>query len=213
MNMANVILDFYDLDADALPETCMKCAEPPVTRKNVNFSWTPMWARFMPWWLQMAFVRRRRVNVPLCERHKNLWVNQYVVGLGGLALVVLLFVAGGAMAANSDKGDAAEVLGAALLIAGGVAFLVWLVALIVLSLQAITVVNIDDYTIKLRNVSKEFVAAYEELARPMARDVDDAVREKFRRAPGGRPPLDDPRRPGRAAPDDAYDRPDDAYER
>src|SRR5437763_9160897 len=90
--MADVRLDFYDLDADALPDVCMKCGAPSTVRPVRTFSWMPYWARFMPWMIGMAFMKRRRVPVPLCEQHKGHWTIRYLIVFGGLALFLQLFL-------------------------------------------------------------------------------------------------------------------------
>ena len=85
--MGDVRLDFYDLDADALPDVCMKCGAAAAARPVKQFAWIPYWARFTPWFIRIAFTKRRRVPIPLCEQHKNHWTIRYGDGLayeGGL---------------------------------------------------------------------------------------------------------------------------------
>ncbi len=86
-DMADVRLDFYDLDADALPDVCMRCGAAAVARPVKQFSWMPYWARFVPPIIGVWFVKRRRVPVPLCERHKGHWTIRYLVGIGGILRV------------------------------------------------------------------------------------------------------------------------------
>src|SRR5438105_7275949 len=115
--MADVRLDFYDLDDDALPDLCMSCGARAAVRPIKTFSWMPYWARFMPYWIGLAFMKRRRVPIPLCEQHKNHWTIRYLIGFGGLAVVVLLFVGRGVLAANDEAG-AGGAFGIVSLIAG-----------------------------------------------------------------------------------------------
>jgi hypothetical protein len=207
--MADVRLDFYDLDAEELPELCMKCGAPSTVRTMKNFSWTPYWARFMPWMIRMAFMKRRRVPVPLCEQHKNHWMFGYVIGLGGLAVLLGLFFGGMALLANDENG-AGGVIGYLCLAGAGLFLVVWLIALIVLAFIQISVVEITDDTIVLKHVSPDFAQAYREQTRGgFEPDVERVAREQFGR-PGGRGPReDDPR--GRRR-DDDYP-PDDKYRR
>lgn len=157
--MADVRLDFYDLDADALPDVCMKCGAASTVRPVRNFSWTPYWARFMPPIIAVWFIKRRRVPVPLCEQHKNHWSMRYLIGIGGIVLAALLFVVGIVMAA-SDDGGPGQVLGMLLMAVGGVVFVAWLIAMIVLGVSGIGVTEITDDAIVLRNVSPNFTQAY-----------------------------------------------------
>jgi hypothetical protein len=191
--MADVRLDFDDLNADDLPDLCMKCGQPATTRVGKTFSWTPPWARFMGGLMAMAFMKRRSVNVPLCEEHKNHWMWRHLVtwlGLGGVLLVFLL---------AAVAGSAAEELGVVVVLLGVAVALAWLITVIVIWVTAINTNEITDYTITLRNVSSDWVRAYNDRGRGFGRDVDDAARERFGRRGA-------PRGPRRGPPDDAYER-------
>jgi hypothetical protein len=207
--MADVRLDFYDLDDDALPDVCMKCGAPPTVRPIKTFTWVPYWARMIPF--GVAFMKRRRVPIPLCDRHKNHWTVRYVIAFGGLGLFGLVFIAGVAMLASDDgAGGPVAVLGGLTMALAGFLFLAWIVAAIVLGATTISAFEITDDSIFLKNVSPEFKQAYREMTRGgFAPDVDDVFREQFGRPGGRRPPeSDDPRRP---RPDDYP--PDDKYRR
>jgi hypothetical protein len=206
--MADVRLDFYDLDAEAVPDVCMKCGAPSTVRPMKTFSWMPYWARFMPYWIGLAFMKRRRVPIPLCEQHKNHWTIRYLIGFGGLAVVLLLFIGGGVLAAN-DEGGPGGAFGVVCLIAGAVFGLAWLITLIVLSVTQINVFEITDDTITLRNVSPEFTRAYREMTRGgFDPDVEDVAREKWGKPSGRRAPDagGSRRRPPELPPDDKYTR-------
>jgi len=203
--MADVRLDFYDLDDEALPDVCMKCGADSTVRPMKTFSWMPYWARFMPYGVGLAFMKRRRVPVPLCDRHKSHWVMRYIVIFGGLAAFLLLFILGGVMAAASDGpgGDPLKILAILMFVVGGILFLAWLVTAIVLGVTQINVFEITDDTITLRNVSPEFVRAYREMVRnDVDPDMERAAREQWAKPAGGarrRQPPDLP-------PDDKYRR-------
>jgi hypothetical protein len=206
--MADVRLDFYDLDAEALPDVCMKCGAPPVVRPMKTFSWIPYWARLVPFGY-IIFMKRRRVPIPLCEQHKNHWTIRYLIGFGGLALFLFLFIGGGmvmAAASENDPGGPGVMLGGLMLAVGGVAFLAWLITMIVLGVTMINVFEITDDDITLKNVSLEFADAYRAQTRGgVVPDVDDMGRRGWARpAPGAA----DPRRPRRPdlPPDDKYSR-------
>ena len=157
--MADVRLDFYDLDDDVLPDVCMKCGAPAAARPMKTFSWVPYWARMIPFGI--AFMKRRRVPIPLCERHKNHWMIRYLIGFGGLALFLLLLGAAIALLISSDDRtnparDTLMALGFIVLTGAGIAFLTWLITLIVLLVTQINVFEITDDSIVLTNVSPDF---------------------------------------------------------
>ena len=158
-HMADVRLDFYDLDADALPDVCMKCGAAAAARPVKQFSWMPYWARFVPPIIGVWFVKRRRVPVPLCEQHKNHWTIRYLVGIGGLLCVLGLLILGGVLFASNvddDPGGPLTLLGGAFLGIGGILFIAWLIALIALAATQIGVAEITDDTILLKNVHDDF---------------------------------------------------------
>ena len=200
--MADVRLDFYDLDDDALPDVCMRCDAPAVARPVKTFMWLPYWARLIPF--GVAFMKRRRVPIPLCERHKNHWTIRYLIGFGGLgAFLFLQFCGISLLVASADGGPHGplEILGMTVLAVGGVVFLAWLVTMIVLGVTQINVFEITDDSIVLTNVSREFADAYREQTRRA--DVEDLARRQWARlAPGRAPDYDEPRyEPGPDRPD------------
>ncbi len=215
--MADVRLDFYDLDAEALPDVCMKCAAPPAARKYKTFSWVPYWARFVPFGY-IIFMKRRRVPIPLCEQHKNHWVIRYLVGFGGLGLFLLLLIGSAVVmgvTVDADPNGPGPIIGIGLtvLAATGVVFLAWLITLIVLAVTMINVFEITDYDITLKNVSWEFAEAYRQQTRgPAVPNVEDVAGRQWARPAEGRPAdHDDPRRGRR--PDRSDLPPDDKYTR
>lgn len=207
--MADVRLDFYDLDAEELPDVCMKCGAPSTVRPIKTFAWMPYWARFMGV-IGTAFIKRRRVPVPLCDQHKNHWTIRYLVGFGGLGLFLLLLLCGAMVMAASEGEGVGAVFGGLLFACAGITFIAWLIAVIALGLTQINVVEITEDTIVLKNVSYDFTQAYREQTRGgFEPDVERVAREQFGR-PGGRAPRDDdePRRGKRddSPPEDKYRR-------
>src|SRR5260370_26994065 len=99
--MAEVRLHFDDLDADAVPDVCMRCGGPAVVRPVKDFGWVPPSARFLPVLMRLAFLKRRRTPVPLCEKHKHYWMFRVIVALGGVGLLVpALLCRGGLIGGN-----------------------------------------------------------------------------------------------------------------
>ena len=143
--MADVRLNSHDLDADALPDVCMKCGAAAAARPVKQFSWMPYWARLVPPIIGVWFVKRRPLPVPLCEQHKNHWTIRYLVGIGGLLCVLGLLILGGVLFASNvddDPGGPLTLLGGAFLGIGGILFIAWLIALIALAATQIGVTEI-----------------------------------------------------------------------
>jgi hypothetical protein len=199
--MADVRLDFEDLDADALPDLCMKCAAPATTRVGKTFSYTPPWAQMIGIFA-LAFMKRRSVNIPLCEKHKGDWTWRHLVTWLGLAVVALPFFAGLAVLSTTGVSRANEPLGAALVLGSFGLLIAWLVTVIVVWATAIRTTEITDYTITLKNLSYDWVRAYHEQGRGYGPPpVEELAREHFGRGrlPRGRGPRGGP-------PDDAFER-------
>jgi hypothetical protein len=211
--MADVRLDFYDLDAEELPDVCMRCGEPSTVRPVKSFRWMPPWARFVPPIVGVWFIKRRRAPIPLCDQHKNHWSLRYLIGLGGLGVLLVMLVAG-LFALAADEGNNASgpmaIVAVVLLSLDGLLFIAWLITIIVLAVTQINAVEITDDTITLKNVHSDFTRAYREMTRGgITPEVEEIVREKWSQSSSrGRPERDEPRRPRRddSPPDDKYRR-------
>jgi hypothetical protein len=194
-DMADVRLDFYDLDAEVLPDICMQCGAPATVRPNKTFTWLPDWAGFLGI-IGTAFMKRRRAPTPLCDRHKNHWTIRYIVRVGGMGLFFLLLLGGALVMVVSDGEGVGALFGEWLLAGAGLTFVVWLIPAIILNFTAIKVVEITDDAIVLKNVSAEFAQTYrEQTAGGFAPEVERIAREPFGQ-PGSRRPREDdePRR-------------------
>jgi len=214
--MAALRLD-SDSEYPGLPEVCMKCGAPATVFKDKNFAWHPRWVfvLIMVHLLVYAIVavimtRKRRVRVPLCERHKNHWLGRQVVLLGSLLVLLLTGVGGFAVLADEGPGRRGNDLGGLLCLGVMIGFVLWLVLVAVLQSTAIRPQEITDRSITLKGVAEEFVRAHEgEWDRSFVR-LDRAVRERW--GERGRRPREeegDRYRPPEA-PDD-HRPPPDAY--
>ncbi len=211
--MADVRLDFYDLDDDVLPDVCMRCGAPSVGPADEDVLVDALLGADDPLRVRI-FMKRRRVPIPLCEQHKNHWVIRYLVGFGGLATVAAVVVrrhrpARQQRRPRQPRRDSLMALGLVLLTGAGVVLLAWLITMIVLAVTQINVFEITDDSIVLTNISPDFTQAYREQTRGGVPDVDDMARGHWARpAPGRRPDYDDPRRggPPDLPPDDKYTR-------
>jgi hypothetical protein len=198
-----------------LPEVCMRCGAPATVYKDRNFSWYPPWVIVLilvsPIVLiivALVLTKRRRVRVPLCDRHRNHWLwRKLLVGgsfvFGVVAGLGALFVA---MIDPPARGD--DPTG---LLCGGMAvgLVLWLVLVAVLQSTAIRPREITDRSIKLMGVAEEFVRACEEEWDRSADRLDRAVRE--RRGDRGRRPREDGHRYRPPEAPDDQGAPPDAY--
>jgi hypothetical protein len=132
------------------------------------------------------------VDVPVCEKHRGYWWKRLllmflplaVLGVIGIMLLVLL----GQMTDKDAPGIAC----------GGTVVLgvVWLVVAAIVQTMMIRPVEITDHSIDLKNVSGDFVAAFEGSRRRgrRRRDIDDEDDEYEPPPRHRREPVDDDRR-------------------
>jgi hypothetical protein len=215
--MPSVRIDFEDLDADALPDLCMCCGAPAVTRKPRTFAWQPPWIAVLilvgclPYVIvALLLTKRRRMDVPLCERHQGHWAWRLWTGLIGFGVVLLLFFGGvAAMSVSSSSGTrGGDELGGMLFAAAMLGLVAWLILIAVVQSTAIRPAEITDFSITLQNVNYDFMRAYEQEVRGYGprrgRPPDDRWDRDYGRRRFDEP--DEPRRPPRpGAPPDAFE--------
>jgi hypothetical protein len=157
--MATIKLGRYEVERRDLPNLCMRCAAPATTRRDRTFAWYPPWvlifilvALLVAVILAAVLTKRMRVSVPLCDQHRNHWLNRSLfIGLGFL-LVVALAIGAGVLSANVNS-DA--VIGITWLLVA-LAFIGWLLGLVVAQSTAIRPTEITDRSITLTGVAQEF---------------------------------------------------------
>ena len=188
---------------DDLPFVCMHCGERTGRTVRKTFSWHPGWVVVLiPWLivyviLALVLTKRMIVRVPLCDNHRNHWINRaLVVWLPAVALLVLsgiIFIASLDRPGQSPMGSYA-CIGCCVL-----AFL-WAIFAIVVQLRSIRTTEITERSITLTCVSPRFVDAYDDVVedlragrRPRWRDDDDDSRPRPR---SGERDDDDEDRPG-----------------
>lgn len=189
-DMAKIRLYRDEVRADTLPPVCMRCGAAATVYRGKNFSWNPTWVWFLllvgllPF-LIVALVtsRRMRVNAPLCDLHRNHWLNRGVFTYGGLiamiivgiGLIVAISVAEGQKRQVSD-----EVRGWAC--AGGVVLgVIYVIAAIVVESRTIRPTQITKNTITLVRVSPQFVDAIEAQRDEEEEDGTAARKARIRR--------------------------------
>ncbi|HTU18865.1 MAG TPA: hypothetical protein VMG10_12470 [Gemmataceae bacterium] len=195
--MAVLRLDSYDRNEVDLPEVCMQCGAPAALRKSKTFSWFPPWVYIVLVVcnilifaiVAMIMTKRRTVDVPLCEQHKNHWLRRQLLVLGSfLGVLAIGFVA---MMVSSDNGGGNDnPLGGIMCVGSVILLVAWVILAVIVQSTSIRPKEITDQGIALQGVSKAFVEAYEEEWRVAPERLDEVARERWNK--GGRAP-----RPGR----------------
>lgn len=201
--MADVRLESYDGGVLELPDVCMQCGEPASVRKRKKFSWFPPWIwilLFCSWvpFLIVALVmtKRRTVEAPLCEEHKNHWFWRQLLVVGSLFGVLAVgVVAWSAVIANEGVDDGG--LSGFVCLGAVVLGVLWLILAVIVQSTSIRVKEITDRNMTLTGVAPAFVAAYEETWRVPPQRLDELARERWnsgrRGSGGGRAVRDDER--------------------
>jgi len=156
--MARIMLWENETDSRCLPGVCMACGSPATSHESKTFSWSPPWTRYVPiagFILYYTMMRHMRVEVPLCDRHRNywlvrrlwMWVPFAILVLGGVGLVMLLGAAG-----------AEEAIGITMLL-GLLCFTAWLFVVVILQSIMIQPTEITDRSISLKCVHEDFANA------------------------------------------------------
>src|SRR5262245_7216706 len=101
--MAELTLGTYELNARPLPAVCACCGAPVAVWKPQTFSWYRKWvivtilAGLLVFViLAMVLTKRARMQVPLCEKHRNHFLSRVLLtwlGFAGIFVVVLLCAA------------------------------------------------------------------------------------------------------------------------
>lgn len=220
--MAVLRLDSYDRNEGDLPEVCMQCGAPAALRKSKTFSWFPPWVWVVLFVcnilifaiVAMIMTKRRTVDVPLCEQHKNHWLWRQLLVLGSLLGVLAVgFVA---MLVSSDNGGGDDSpLGGFLCVGSLLVLVAWVILAVIVQSTTIRPKEITDQGITLQGVSKAFVEAYEEEWRVAPERLDEVARERWNqggRAPrSGRPAVDDAGRIQPAEDDEGRQTPPDTF--
>jgi hypothetical protein len=190
--MATVKLSNYECRRDLLPQVCMFCGAPAVTRVKRTFSWCPGWV----WILilvnlivvlvvALILTKKMTVRVPTCHEHEGYWRRKNVyVGLSFVA-IVLISVGGLVIASSQAQGGGNDPTGF-VCVGSSVLFFAWLVVAAIASARGVRAVHITDDTVKLTGVHEEFVTALRE---ERAADRDD--RSRFDRYGDERDDYDD----------------------
>jgi hypothetical protein len=178
--MASVTLDLDRLREKDLPDCCMCCGAPATRYKKRTFQWYPPWVwaiiivALLPGAIVASLLTKRvRMPVPLCENHTNYWVWRNLVIWGSFLALVLLFAVGMVVSiqleGNRPAGAPARPLGGYVCMGTFILGVIWVIIALVIQGTAIRPTLIDDYEIRLTNVSPEFEDALDEHRRELKR--------------------------------------------
>ncbi len=151
------------LSHDAVvPAVCMKCgSHDQITRREVVFSWSPAWVRYLVFCLIGIILRvlmqvRASFVVPLCARCNSRWAAARIAGIGSLVILSAALASGPLLRHYPQArfiGVAAFVLFAA-------------VHLVFVRPRVLPVHRIDEETIAFDKVNAEATKEILEGARP-----------------------------------------------
>ena len=163
--MAEIRLGRAEVEKGRLPKVCMVCgARSSVKRKRV-FKWSQPWTMLVGGLILASIMAKRMtVQAPFCQEHRNHWLMRTLVSIFGFIGVVvvsgaLLFVA----AVKSGARGQDEKLMLIALGFGGVLFVVWLLAVIVLQQSCVRMKEVAENSITLIGVNKSFISALRDL--------------------------------------------------
>jgi len=182
--VAKIRLQGYGGPVEGLPAVCLRCGAPASVLKRKTFSWFPGWiyvllvTGLLPFAIvAIVLTRRRTVEAPLCEEHKNHWLIRQGGVWGSFLLLLLLGFGSFAALVGTEGRDSV----AGFLCFGWLIGLVgWIVLAAVIQATSIRPVKITDTTITLVGVSKEFVEAYQGQLPRLA--VDNVVSERWQQS-------------------------------
>ena len=209
--MATVQLDRRGWEDGDLPDVCMQCGGDTTYRVRQTFVWQPTWVIFTIFVHVLLFIiislvvrKKRNALVPMCNEHRNHWRKRTFRLWSSFASAIV--VGGLGIAAVNTFGPDDPIAA----ICGVVVFTLfaWIVGVVVIQWGTIRPTEITDRSLGLKNVSPEFVDAYEHFLdeeesrhRQKVR-LDDEARRLWNEPPKRReyteddPPQNDNIRPG-----------------
>lgn len=176
--MATIRLEREEIEDGQLPPFCMRCGVASTLVRHKRFSWGPAWVMVLlvvgvacsgPLFLIALilipfFLKRMKVPVPLCERHRNHWLPLQVLLYGGLSIFALLVASAIVLfVIGKNAGGPWEQVGGWLGMGSLVFFLLMLFPAAIMQTRVIRPVEITRDSITLTNVSREYLDVVEEL--------------------------------------------------
>lgn len=153
-------------EADNLPHVCVYCGKPASMEKSKKYSKRPSWVSifffiglflwlFALLWVVLLFLAgtSKTLMMPVCDRHANCGKWSMRIFLTGLA-VFAIGVMAGVLLHETNKNLAENIL-----IGGTLAFILAGLFAAFTADSQISALAIDDRSVTLKGVSKEFAAA------------------------------------------------------
>jgi hypothetical protein len=182
--MAKIRVYRDETDGELLPPMCARCGAEPDLERERKFFWNPGWAHLfillglLPWLIAILITRKSMwVTLPLCNGHRNHWINRQLYVWLGFLFWVVFAVTLGIEWDDLPKDAGSACLG--FLIFGG---LIWLFVGLFYVNSAIKASRISDRWIELvglnRSFAREWNASAEEeeeprKKKPKRRDSDE----------------------------------------
>jgi len=181
--MARVFLSRKEIDEGALPNLCMRCGQPATLIESKRFYWGLNWQMrllflsaacggplfWVPLLLIPTRLRQVHVPVPLCQRHRNHWLPLQIIlfaGIGIPAILIFLMIVFGTIACSLDPQtpQARSAAGIAVWLFPPTLAIVLMTVFpaFILDMKSIRVTLIDDQSIHLIGVAREFAERLQE---------------------------------------------------
>jgi hypothetical protein len=160
--MAEILIHENETYRDRMPDLCMAYGEPATTEIRTTFSWFPPWlgvTAMIPLLyiiLVSSMTKRMVVEVPTCHKHRNYFLMRQLWIWLSFLVVGLLFGGMFAVFAAAELKDAMALP----CVGGAFAFVIWLIAVIIIQSMMIKPTEITDRSITLKGVHAGFSQAF-----------------------------------------------------
>jgi hypothetical protein len=163
--MATIEVSYREAEGDDFPTMCMRCGSDTEELVGKTFYWNPGWAHFffllglLPWLIAVVVTRKTmRMSVPLCSEHLKHWQSRALYTWLGFFLLVGLWICVAVIASQFQLPQTALMIA---ILACMACTLIWLIAAVIISQNAIRPSRIDNFGIELVNVNKHFQREWE----------------------------------------------------
>jgi hypothetical protein len=153
--MATVWLRREDCETGRLPDLCLRCGRPATRRVAKDFRTSLVWSD--PLSLLVGGVEGWTARVPMCGQHRLYWCRSLVELMGAMTLFLGLPVSAASLVIGMGESNPFIALFGCL----ATASMCFVVFLALLGLMSIHATEMHENGVRLINVHKDFVKAYE----------------------------------------------------